>query len=167
MLRLFFILVCLSGTIGLSQIDTCGDDSPIYSDKFVKHLIDSINNLNKCLKVEKSKICVIVTKYNAEKRQCDNDPFTTASGSKIPPKKIKRLRWVALSRDLLKEYNNHAPFKFNDTIIIEGTKSKANGKWIVHDVMASRYCRYVDLLVDSSDVRYKKVGLNSGTIRKK
>jgi len=69
---------------------------------------------------------------------------TTASGSKINANKLKsgKLRWVALSRDMLKYY----PF---DSIIKVESKDypELNGYWKVKDKMGSRHRKSIDFLI--------------------
>ena len=45
---------------------------------------------------------VTATMYNAEVKQCDKDPLTTAGMYKINPHKASEHNWIAVSRDLLK-----------------------------------------------------------------
>ena len=47
---------------------------------------------------------VTVTVYNPVMEQCDSTPLITADNSEIDLKKLKqgKLKWVAVSRDLLK-----------------------------------------------------------------
>jgi len=92
---------------------------------------------------------VHVTVYNPVEAQCDSDPLITADNSKIDLRKLKnqKIRWAAVSRDLLAEV------KFGDKIKITGCKEKdLNGIWEVHDVMNPRYRKRVDLLYHQ-DVR--------------
>ena len=86
------------------------------------------------------------TVFNAESGQTDASPLITADQSKIDVKElaIGNLRWVAVSRDLLKKYN------FGDTIIVTGcTQDVYNGEWIIHDVMNKRFTKKIDFLVPS------------------
>ena len=102
------------------------------------------------------------TTYNAEVTQCDSDPLTTADGSRIDLDKLAegRLRWCALSRDLIWDEERQKLhgydttvfrgfFRFGDTIVVESISSpQINGKWVVRDCMASRYKRSIDFLFD-------------------
>ena len=58
-------------------------------------------------KRKKHKGRVTVTQYNPVVSQCDEDPLVTADNSKIDLEKLRRgkIRWVAVSRDLLDRYN--------------------------------------------------------------
>ena len=71
---------------------------------------------------------VTLTCYQPLPSQCDNEPFTTADGSKISLKHLKRgeIKWCAISRDLLYLFPKDKPKK----IWIEGY-----GIYEVRDVM--------------------------------
>lgn len=91
---------------------------------------------------------VIGTIYNAVEGQCDADPLVTADNSKINLTVLKTgsLRWVALSRDLLKRWGG--PYNYGDTIHVYHTDSRIRGKWVVHDTMNARFKKRMDFLVD-------------------
>ena len=91
---------------------------------------------------------VIGTIYNAVESQCDADPLVTADNSKINLKVLKTgsLRWVALSRDLLKRWGG--PYNYGDTIHVYHTDNRIRGKWVVHDTMNARFKKRIDFLVD-------------------
>ena len=108
------------------------------------------------------------TTYNAVAGQCDDDPFGTADGSRINPAQLKeeKIKWVALSRDLIyDEYrdnlfsnNNHwrGKFKFGSVITIESESNpQLNGSWEVHDCMNSRYSNSIDFLFDPANNKPK------------
>lgn len=71
----------------------------------------------------------------------------TASGDKIDVKKLNsgKLRWVALSHDLLKHY------KYGDTITVISNNLKLNGKWVVKDKMHSKWKMRIDFLIKEGD----------------
>lgn len=71
----------------------------------------------------------------------------TADGSKINSNKLKNgnIRWVALSRDMLKE------FKFGDTIRVESSNSYLNGYWVVKDKMHKRCKRKIDFMLHRNE----------------
>ena len=50
---------------------------------------------------------VSATKYHPVRSQCSGNPLVTADGSKISLTALKsgKLRWIAVSRDLLKNYS--------------------------------------------------------------
>lgn len=87
------------------------------------------------------------TYYNPVPGQCDGSPLVTADGSKIDLEKLKQgqIRWVALSRDLLKRWGG--PINHGDTITVHHTNPAITGKWVVHDVMNARFTKMVDFLV--------------------
>jgi len=93
---------------------------------------------------------VYATYYNAVVAQCDKNPLITADGSKIDLKDLKKekIRWLAVSQDLLKR--NGGPFRFGDTLYIFHRDSYFKGKWVVHDCMNSRFTKRVDFLIDIS-----------------
>lgn len=90
---------------------------------------------------------VLATKYTPTEAQCDSDPFVTADLSKINKSKLKshKLKWIAVSRDLLPEY------PYGSTIKIESSNPKLNGYWEVHDTMHSRHRHRIDFLVPFND----------------
>ena len=86
------------------------------------------------------------TFYNPVSSQCDKTPFITADGSHISLNKLKKgaIKWVALSRDLLKRWNG--PFEYGDTLYVHHGNSKIRGMWIVHDSMNARWRKRIDFL---------------------
>ena len=87
------------------------------------------------------------TYYNPVASQCDGSPLITADGSKIDVEKLKnnKIRWVALSRDLLQRWGG--PFNHGDTIDVYHSNTAVSGKWVVHDVMNKRAKKKIDFLV--------------------
>lgn len=87
------------------------------------------------------------TYYNPVAAQCDGSPLVTADGSKIDVEKLEqcKIRWVALSRDLLKRWGG--PFEHGDTIDVYHSNAAVSGKWVVHDVMNKRAKKKIDFLV--------------------
>ncbi len=92
------------------------------------------------------------TYYNAEAGQCDDRPTETADGSQISLSKLRSgaVRWVALSRDLLKRWGGH--FDYGDTIHVWHHNTMLSGRWVVRDCMNRRFKRRIDFLVDSRKV---------------
>lgn len=86
---------------------------------------------------------VIITKYQPLESQCDSDPLITADLSEINLDRLKenRLKWVAVSRDLLKKY------KFGSRIILETGDESIDGEYEVHDTMNPRWTNRVDILI--------------------
>ena len=94
-------------------------------------------------KKQKQERLVTVTRYNPVIDQCDDDPLITADNSEIDLKKLKanKLRWVAVSRDLLGE------FSYGDTIRLTCRNDPSiNGKYTIHDCMNKRWKNRVDIL---------------------
>lgn len=105
---------------------------------------------------------VTVTQYNPVVSQCDEDPLVTADNSKIDLEKLRRgkIRWVAVSRDLLDKYNYG---NIIELTVVKGNR-RINGRYIVHDTMNPRFTNRVDILTPLgapmdvwSDVRIKKI----------
>ena len=86
---------------------------------------------------------ITLTYYNPVKEQCDNTPLITADGSKIDIKKLNagKLRWCAVSRDLLQIYS------YGDEIWIESENPEIRGYWVVKDTMNHKKENSVDLLL--------------------
>lgn len=88
---------------------------------------------------------VTATAYEAVAGQTDAEPFVTADNSRIPKKYSSRTRWLALSRDLLRPWGG--PFAFGDTVRVRGISAVLDGEYIIHDTMARRHRRCLDVLV--------------------
>lgn len=93
---------------------------------------------------------VTVTVYNPVIEQCDSTPLITADNSEIDLKKLKqgRLKWVAVSRDLLK----NGVVKYGGKIKLECKDKKLSGVYTVHDTMHPRWTKHIDILAHQ-DVR--------------
>lgn len=89
---------------------------------------------------------VSATKYHPVKNQCSGNPLITADGSKINLSKLKagKLRWIAVSRDLLRHYD------YGDTVLVVSENKNISGKWIIHDTMNSRFRQKIDFLMHPS-----------------
>lgn len=86
---------------------------------------------------------VVCTVYSPSVGQCDDTPLVTADNSVIDIEELKngRLRWCAVSRDLLQDYS------YGDTIyIFISDGHPKNGQWVIHDTMNKRYSNYIDFL---------------------
>jgi hypothetical protein len=81
------------------------------------------------------------TYYNAEAAQCDSDPSITADGSKV----VRGVRWVALSRDLLRRWGGK--FDYGDTIYAFHHDKRIEGIWVVRDCMNARFKNRIDFLI--------------------
>lgn len=126
--------------------------------KTEKVIIKEKNVVNDTLHIKRTSV------YHAVEEQTDSNPFKTADGSIINPTLLKegKLKWCALSRDLIKDSYRHknypsknawqGKFKFGDTIrICSKSKPAVNGQWIVHDVLNKRYRNSIDLLIAQND----------------
>jgi len=122
-------------------------------DKIIAQNNTPINKCtHECIKdtsvtIDSIRAVVTGTYYNAVEGQCDASPLITADNSKIDLVKLKNreIRWVALSRDLLKRWGG--PFDYGDTITIEHKNKNLVGKWVVHDSMNARFTKRMDFLV--------------------
>ncbi len=85
---------------------------------------------------------VEVTAYSPSRAQTDNNPFETASGKIVKPSELEQLMFVAVSRDLIEEYD----IKWGDKIWIAFT---------VEDTMNKRIEASVDIFMRSQDLARK------------
>ena len=87
-----------------------------------------------------------LTVYNPTVNQCDRTPLVTASNSTIDKIKLsnREIRWMALSRNLLKRWNGK--FHYGDTVMVNSGDASIDGFWIIKDTMNKRYKNYGDLL---------------------
>jgi hypothetical protein len=87
-----------------------------------------------------------LTIYNPEEDQCDDSPLITANNSRIDLEKLRRneIRWMALSRDLLKRWNGE--FNYGDTVLVETGDAAIDGLWVINDNMNKRFRNRGDLL---------------------
>ena len=87
---------------------------------------------------------VTLTYYQPVKAQCDNNPLVTSDGSKINLKHLKsnRIKWCAISRDLLYLFPKGKPKR----VYIEGY-----GIYEVHDIMNKRHTHRIDILIHPKD----------------
>lgn len=91
-----------------------------------------------------------LTVYNPTRSQCDADPLVTASNKRIDTKKLRAgsIRWMALSRDLLKRWGG--TLHYGDTITLHSGDDAIDGKWIIQDTMNKRFSNRGDLLFDAA-----------------
>lgn len=87
---------------------------------------------------------VTLTCYQPVKEQCNDDPLTTADGSKIDLKKLKDgdIKWCAISRDLLWLFPKDKPKR----VYIDGY-----GIYEVRDLMNKRWDHHIDILKHPDD----------------
>jgi 3D (Asp-Asp-Asp) domain-containing protein len=89
--------------------------------------------------------CLMVrtTYYNPVASQCGSNPLVTADGSKVDLKKLKKgdLKWLAISRDLLRKY------PLGSKVRITSEKyPNLSGIYSVHDIMGPRSKHSIDIL---------------------
>lgn len=86
----------------------------------------------------------IVTVYNAVSNQCSGNHLITADGSIIDPQKVENgtIKWVAVSRDMLKD-----GYKYGDKIEIISEDPLISGIYEIHDTMAKRFTKRIDILM--------------------
>lgn len=108
------------------------------------------------VKGEKQVILDALTIYNPSRSQCDKTPLITASNSRIDTDDLKKqnIRWMALSRDLLKRWKGN--FQYGDTVLVTSGDPQIDGLWIIKDTMNRRYKKRGDLLFDSKVRRLGK-----------
>ena len=85
------------------------------------------------------------TVYNAVVEQCNSNPLVTADGSRIDKDKLNSgdLKWIAVSRDLLKK-----GLSYGDRVIIRNIENlEYAGVYEIHDTMSERFTSYIDFLV--------------------
>jgi hypothetical protein len=87
-----------------------------------------------------------LTIYNPLEDQCDDSPLITANNSRIDLEKLRRneIRWMALSRDLLKRWNGE--FNYGDTVRLDAGDAAIDGLWVINDNMNKRFKKRGDLL---------------------
>ncbi|RTQ45883.1 hypothetical protein EJV47_23935 [Hymenobacter gummosus] len=95
---------------------------------------------------------VTATIYMADARQTDDEPLVTADNSRIPAHASSKIRWIALSRDLLEKWGG--PFAFGDSVQVSGISAELDGTYIIHDTMNRRFKHGIDLLVGKHEDFY-------------
>jgi len=98
---------------------------------------------------------LVGTVYHPVEGQTDDTPLITADNTHIDPITLNNDRYVALSRNLIKQndkirkWNGKIPF--GTKIVIESPHDEINGEWTVHDTMNKRYMRNVDFFQNHED----------------
>jgi len=92
-----------------------------------------------------------LTIYHPTAGQCDATPLITASNARIDIEKLRRqeIRWMALSRDLLRRWNGE--FHYGDTVMLKAGDPAIDGLWVINDNMNKRYKNRGDLLFHSDE----------------
>ena len=99
---------------------------------------------------------VTLTCYQPVKSQCNNQPLVTADGSKINLHHLKRgrIKWCAISRDLLYLFPKNKPKR---------VYKKKIGVYEVRDVTNKRFKHRVDILIHPKNS--KKISLKNVKIK--
>ncbi|WP_188811453.1 hypothetical protein [Hymenobacter cavernae] len=97
---------------------------------------------------------VTATVYSAQARQTDSEPHITADNSRISRHHSSKHRWMALSRDMLKDWGGK--FSYGDSVRVQGISAELDGTYIIHDTMNRRLHRTIDLLVGQHEQIYGK-----------
>ena len=111
--------------------------------------------------IEKKKLpydIVTVTTYTISAGQTDSTPLITASGYKLDSINPKKQKVIAISRDLKRKY------KFGQKVRVKGA-GKLDGIYTVRDLMASRWRKKIDILINPDDegTKFRKVKLYNVT----
>jgi len=97
--------------------------------------------------IEKEKLpydIVTVTTYTISPDQTDSTPLITASGFKLDSLNPKKHKVIAISRDLKRKY------KFGQKVRVKGA-GKLDGVYTVRDLMAKRWTKKIDILINPED----------------
>jgi len=97
--------------------------------------------------IEKKKLpydLVTVTTYTISEGQTDSTPLITASGYKLDSINPKKQKVIAISRDLKRKY------KFGQKVRVKGA-GKLDGIYTVRDLMARRWTKKIDILINPED----------------
>lgn len=92
---------------------------------------------------------VTATVYEAVPGQTDDEPFVTADNSRIKPHYGSKQRWMALSRDLLKNWGGE--FDYGDKVRVKGISPELDGVYTIHDTMNKRHRHCMDILAHTSE----------------
>lgn len=92
--------------------------------------------------IKEKEEAVVITKYRPLPEETDDTPLQTADLSEISMLKLYRgeIKWVAVSRDLLKKYG------YGSKIKISTGDPEIDGIYEVHDTMNKRWTSRIDIL---------------------
>jgi 3D (Asp-Asp-Asp) domain-containing protein len=95
---------------------------------------------------------VTVTTYTVSAGQTDSTPLITASGYKLDSLNPKKQKVIAISRDLKRKYT------FGQKVRVKGA-GKLDGVYTVRDLMAKRWRKKIDILInpDESGTKIRRV----------
>lgn len=93
---------------------------------------------------------VTVTVYNSECTQTDAKPLETASGFRINIEDIKskKIRIIAVSRDLLDKYPYGSIVIISNKVI----NAKYGEVFVVLDTLNERYTKTIDILISDDEI---------------
>jgi len=125
--------------------------------EFHKDSVRELNSENERLKaiVEEFKLeglDVTVTMYHPVRSQTDSTPDILADGTRIRVHKASEYRFIAVSRNLLKQHGGF--LEYGDFIVLSGTGHK-DGVYQVKDTMNKRFVNRVDILESPGTKPYK------------
>ncbi len=87
---------------------------------------------------------VTATTYTVSAGETDSTPLITASGFKLDSLNPKKHKIIAVSRDLKRKY------RFGQKVRVKGA-GKLDGIYTVRDVMARRWRKKIDILINPDD----------------
>jgi 3D (Asp-Asp-Asp) domain-containing protein len=87
---------------------------------------------------------VTATTYTVSAGETDSSPLITASGFKLDSLNPKKHKIIAVSRDLKRKY------RFGQKVRVKGA-GKLDGIYTVRDVMAKRWRKKIDILINPDD----------------
>lgn len=136
-MRLLLVFALLIGLVRMNPTRIEDTDETEY-----EFLVDS---LKKCGQWYKQKE-VVVTRYRPLPEETDDTPLQTADLSIISLEKLKKgeIRWVAVSRDLLRDYS------YGGTIRLTTGDPEIDGEYEIHDTMNPRWTGRIDILTHPS-----------------
>jgi len=117
----------------------CNPHNMINQEKIQERIVDEMIK-NKKLPYD----LVTVTTYTISEEQTDSTPLITASGYKLDSINPKKQKVIAISRDLKRKY------KFGEKVRVKGA-GKLDGIYIIRDLMASRWTKRIDILINPED----------------
>ena len=95
---------------------------------------------------------VTVTMYHPVRYQTDSTPNILADGTRIRVHKASEYRFIAVSRNLLKQHGGF--LDYGDFIVLKGTDGK-DGVYQVRDTMNKRWVNRIDILESPGTKPYK------------
>lgn len=151
--KILWITLIILGVI-LVLPDYSGNRKKIYYTEILEETEEekvveiTSNEIEKILESEEEHYKVVATVYNPTESQCDSSPLITADNSYIDLDllKEKKIKWIAVSRDLLKEFN------YGDEVVLECDHDPSiNGVYEIRDTMNPRWKNRIDLLRHESE----------------